>query len=309
MKTLLSVAALSAWNRRGTLVLVVLSIALATALLLTLERLRTDIRASFLQAVSGTDLVVGARTGPVQLMLYAVFRVGGATNSIGMDSVRAISEHRAVAWTVPLALGDSHRGFPVLGSTPAYFQHFRYGDQQALALAAGQPFAGTLDGLYEAVLGAEVAQRLGYRLGQRITLSHGLQAVGGALAAGHDDKPFTVVGVLARTGTPVDLGTINYATSPDWLKIDPLDFASMLPPGINLNVSDSDATAGGGMVALNDVRGRVERLGLKTYTQVIDSPAGPRTRVRVGPFDSRAEADAAGAKLRTAGLPAAILTL
>ncbi len=204
MKTLLSVAALSAWNRRGTLVLVVLSIALATALLLTLERLRTDIRASFLQAVSGTDLVVGARTGPVQLMLYAVFRVGGATNSIGMDSVRAISEHRAVAWTVPLALGDSHRGFPVLGSTPAYFQHFRYGDQQALALAAGQPFAGTLDGLYEAVLGAEVAQRLGYRLGQRITLSHGLQAVGGALAAGHDDKPFTVVGVLARTGTPVD---------------------------------------------------------------------------------------------------------
>ena len=80
MKALLQIAASSAWNRRGTLALVVLSIALATGLLLTLERLRSDIRSSFALAVSGTDLVVGARTGPVQLMLYAVFRVGGATN-------------------------------------------------------------------------------------------------------------------------------------------------------------------------------------------------------------------------------------
>jgi putative ABC transport system permease protein len=183
-----------------------LSIALATALLLSLERLRTDIRSSFSQAVSGTDLVVGARTGPVQLMLYAVFRVGGATNNIGMDSVRAIAEHRAVAWVVPMALGDSHRGHPVLGTTPEYFVHFAYGDRQPLALAQGRAFTGTLDGLYEAVLGSRVAQALGYKLGQRITLTHGWapSRPGGALAAEHADKPFTVVGVLARTGTPVD---------------------------------------------------------------------------------------------------------
>ena len=201
MTALLAIAARSAWNRRGTLALVMLSIALATALLLSLERLRSDIRSSFTQSVSGTDLIVGARTGPVQLMLYAVFRVGGATHGIGMDSVRAVAAHRAVAWTVPIALGDSHRGHPVLGTTAEYFTRFAYGDGQPLALAAGRAFAGTLDGLYEAVLGAEVADKLGYRLGQHITLSHGL---GGALAADHGDKPFTVVGVLARTGTPVD---------------------------------------------------------------------------------------------------------
>ena len=201
MTALLHVALISALNRRGTLALVMLSIALATALLLGLERLRTDIRSSFSQSVSGTDLVVGARTSPVQLMLYAVFRVGGATNNIGMDSVRAIEAHRAVAWVVPLSLGDSHRGRPVLGTTPAYFERFAYGDQQRLALAQGRPFAGTLDGLYEAVIGAEVAQALGYGLGQKITLSHGSAEV---LAAEHADKPFTVVGVLARTGTPVD---------------------------------------------------------------------------------------------------------
>jgi putative ABC transport system permease protein len=211
MTALLTIAARSAWNRRGTLVWVMLSIALATALLLTLERLRTDIRTSFAQAVSGTDLVVGARTGPVQLMLYAVFRVGSASNGVHMDSVRAVAAHRAVAWVVPLALGDSHRGRPVLGTTGDYFTRFAYGDKQALAFSQGRAFAGTLDGLYEAVIGAEVADALGYRLGQRITLAHGMEPLGdqddqsrGALSQRHDDKPFSVVGVLARTGTPVD---------------------------------------------------------------------------------------------------------
>ena len=201
MTALLHVALKSALNRRGTLALVMLSIALATTLLLALERLRTDIRTSFAQSVSGTDLVVGARTSPVQLMLLAVFRVGGATHNMRMDSVQALAQHRAVAWTVPLSLGDSHRGRPVLGTTAAYFDHFAYGDQHKLVLAQGRAFAGTLDGLYEAVIGAELALSLGYRLGQKITLSHGNSEV---LAQQHADKPFTVVGVLARTGTPVD---------------------------------------------------------------------------------------------------------
>ena len=201
MRPLLGLAWRSAWNRRGTLSLVVASIALATLLLLSFERMRADVRESFSQAVSGTDLIVGARTGPVQLMLYAVFRVGGATHNLRVSSVQALAEHRAVAWVVPISLGDSHRGFPVLGTTPAYFQHFLYADRQPLALVQGLSFRGDLDGLYEAVLGAEVAQRLGYRLGERITLSHGS---GGTPGLEHGDKPFTVVGILARTGTPVD---------------------------------------------------------------------------------------------------------
>ena len=106
MKTLLRIATRSALNRRGTLALVMLSIALATALLLGLERLRGDIRSSFTSAVSGTDLVVGPRTGPVQLMLYAVFHIGSAANTVSMDSVRALAAHRAVDWVVPIALGE-----------------------------------------------------------------------------------------------------------------------------------------------------------------------------------------------------------
>jgi putative ABC transport system permease protein len=201
MRAILAIALRSAWNRRGTLALVSLSVALSTFLLLGVERLRSDVRENFAQSVSGTDLIVGARSGPMQLLLYAVFRVGGATNNVRIDSLQAIARHRAVAWMVPLSLGDSHRGHPVLATTPGYFEHFRHGDRQPLALAQGRPFSGDLQGLYEVVLGAEVADQLGYRLGDKLTLSHG---GGGMPGAEHADKPFSVVGILQRTGTPVD---------------------------------------------------------------------------------------------------------
>jgi putative ABC transport system permease protein len=197
----LRVALASAWHRRGTLALVALSIALATLLLLGVERIRGDVRENFSQSVSGTDLIVGARGGSLQLMLYAVFRVGGATNNVRMSSLEQVARHRAVAWVVPLSLGDSHRGFPVLATTAAYFEHFRYGDKQPLELAQGRAFADGVEGLYEVVLGAEVAERLGYALGHELTLQHGGGEIPGAE---HADKPFTVVGVLKRTGTPVD---------------------------------------------------------------------------------------------------------
>ena len=201
MRPMLVIALRSAWNRRGTLSLVVFSIALSTLLLLGFERIRTDVRQNFSQSVSGTDLIVGARTGAVQLMLYAVFRVGGATNNIRVESLQAIAKQRAVDWVVPLSLGDSHRGHPVLATTKDYFTRFKYGDRQPLGLAQGRAFDGTPAQLYDVVIGAEVAEALGYRLGQRVTLSHGAGVIPGA---DHADKPFTVVGVLARTGTPVD---------------------------------------------------------------------------------------------------------
>ena len=197
MSPWLALAARSAWNRRLTLGLTLAAVSLSVALLLGVERLRHDARESFALSVSGTDLVVGARTSPVQLMLYAVFRIGEATNNIRWNAYRAIAADPAIAWTIPISLGDSHRGYPVLGTTPDYFAHFRYGNARALAFSAGRRFDGVLD----AVLGAEVADKLGYRIGDRIVLSHGIGGVG---LPEHADKPFSVVGILARTGTPVD---------------------------------------------------------------------------------------------------------
>ncbi|MGZ8268230.1 MAG: ABC transporter permease [Burkholderiales bacterium] len=196
MRHLLYLAARSAWNRRLTLSLTMAAIALSVALLLGVDRVRRDARESFSQSVSGTDLIVGARTSPVQLMLYSVFRIGEATNNMKWESFERAAAHPLVAWAIPLSLGDSHRGYSVVGTTKAYFDHFKYGDSQSLALAAGKPF----ESVFEAVVGAEVAQRLRYRAGDRIVLSHGA----GGLGAEHTDKPFAVVGVLAPTGTPVD---------------------------------------------------------------------------------------------------------
>ena len=161
MSALLSLAAHSAWNRRFVLSLIVLSIALSTFLLLGIERIRADVRENFSQSVSGTDLIVGARTGSVQLLLYSVFHIGAASNNIRWQSAQAVAQNRAVAWMVPISLGDSHRGFPWVASTRAYFEHFQYGDHQLLRIASGKPF----DGVFDLVLGAEVARRLGYKLG------------------------------------------------------------------------------------------------------------------------------------------------
>ncbi len=194
---LLRLALASLANRRATALLTVLVIALSVGLLLAVERVRTETRSSFASTISGTDLIVGARSGSVNLLLYSVFRIGNATNNIRWDSYQQIAALPRVKWAIPLSLGDSHRGYRVLGTTPDYFTHYRYGQDRALQLAAGRPFAD----LFEVVLGAEVARALGYRLGDEIVLAHGVGAIS---LTRHDDKPFRVAGILARTGTPVD---------------------------------------------------------------------------------------------------------
>jgi len=200
MKAILLLALRSAWARRLTLGITLIAIALSSALLIAVERVRGDAHMSFTQSISGVDLVVGARTGGVQLVLYAVFHSGAATNNIRWDSFEAISSHPSVAWAVPISLGDNHRGHPVVGTTAEYFERSRYADGRSIAFAAGRPFAGSVDRVFEAVLGSDVARELGYRVGDRITLTHGMAELG----PDHADKPFTVVGVLAPSGTPVD---------------------------------------------------------------------------------------------------------
>lgn len=234
MTALLGLAARSAWNRRFVLSLVVASIALSTLLLLAVERIRHDVRQNFSQAVSGTDLIVGARTGSVQLLLYSVFRIGNATNNISWRSAQAVAAMPGVAWTVPISLGDSHRGAAVVGTTSDYFRHFRHGEGQTLALAQGRVFADGNEGVFEAVLGAEVAARLAYPLGQRLVLSHG---DGTFSDNDHADKPFSVVGILAPTGTPVDRSVHISLQGMQALHIDWL--AGVPLPGLRLSAEQA----------------------------------------------------------------------
>lgn len=197
MTTLLGLALRSLWNRRLTAGLTALALALSVALLVGVEQVRKAARASFTQTLSGTDLIVGARTSPMQLLLYSVFHIGYASNEVSVQTWREVADSRLVAWTVPIALGDSHRGFRVMGTNGDLFAHYRYARTRQLEFAAG----GVFDGVYEAVLGADVAARLGYGPGSEIVVSHGIDDTG---FMEHDDKPFAVVGVLEPSGTPLD---------------------------------------------------------------------------------------------------------
>ena len=187
----------SLWSRRLAALFVVLAVAVSTVLYLSVERLRTGAWESFASTISGTDLIVGARSGGVQLMLYSVFRIGNATNNITWESAEDVAALPDVAWIVPLSLGDSHRGYRVVGTTDAYFERYRFGRDRSLALTEGEAFSD----LFDVVIGAEVADALGYRVGQRVVIAHGL---GSADLVQHDDLPFVVSGILERTGTPVD---------------------------------------------------------------------------------------------------------
>ncbi len=193
----LNLARQSLWNRRGTVLLTLISLVISIALLLGIDHIRKEAKHSFSQTISGTDLIVGARSGSINLLLYSVFRIGNPTNNITWNSYETVASQSQVAWTIPITLGDMHRGYRVIGTNTDYFEHFQYGRRQNLEFAEGREF----DHLFEAVIGWEVAQTLDYELGTELVISHGSGEVS---FVDHGDMPFTVSGILAPTGTPVD---------------------------------------------------------------------------------------------------------
>ena len=189
----LALASLAA--RALTVAMTIIAIALSVALFLGVEKVRTGAKASFADTISGTDLIVGARSGSVQLLLYSVFRIGNATNNLTWKSYQDIAARTEVDWIVPISLGDSHRQFRVMGTTPAFFDHYKYRSGKSLAMRDGA----IISDLFDAVIGADVATTLGYNIGDPIVIAHGL-----ASFIEHKDQPFRVSGILEKTGTPVD---------------------------------------------------------------------------------------------------------
>ena len=169
MSGLLGLAWASLKNRKATVLLTVVTLGLSVMLLIGIERVRHEARDSFLRSVSGTDLIVGARSHPVQLLLYAVFRIGEPTANMQWATYEKMRALPPVAWAVPISLGDSHQGYRVVGTTAEFFSRMGYGDDRGLTFREGAAF----DGLHDAVIGAEVADRLGYSPGSSMVLAHG----------------------------------------------------------------------------------------------------------------------------------------
>ncbi len=193
--TLTRLALLSLKSRALTVGLTVFAVALSVVLFLGVEKLRTGARASFADTISDTDLIMGARSGGVQLLLYSVFRIGNATNNVSWESYQDIASRPEIEWSVPISLGDSHRQFRVMGTTSEYFDRYKYRGGRSLEFVHGE----RMDDLLDAVVGADVAAQLGYSVGDPIVVAHGI-----ASFSEHEDTPFRISGVLKKTGTPVD---------------------------------------------------------------------------------------------------------
>lgn len=194
----LNLALKSLKNRSLASILTVVSIALSVVLLLSVERAKRAAEEGFTQTISKTDLIVGARSGPTQLILYTVFNMGNATHNISYSTYETLKKHPAIDWTIPYSLGDGHRGFRVVGTTRDFFEHYRFRGDKKVEFTEGQAFSG----LWDVVIGADVARKLNYKLGDKIVVAHGVTRGEGIQK--HDDKPFTITGMMKRTGTALD---------------------------------------------------------------------------------------------------------
>lgn len=258
--------------RALTVGMTILAIALSVMLYLGVEKLRTGARASFADTVSGTDLIVGARSGSVQLLLYSVFRIGNATNNVSWESYQDLAARPEIDWIVPISLGDSHRQFRVMGTTPAFFEHYKYRGGRTLDFTTGHG----LDDLYDAVIGADVAATLGYETGDPIVVSHGL-----ASFSHHDDQPFKVAGVLAKTGTPVDRTVIISLRAITAIHVDWRSGARSPGEGTPVDViRGMDLTPDAITAAMIGVKSRLKIFGLQRW--VNDYPEEPLLAILPG---------------------------
>ncbi|GIX23457.1 MAG: peptide ABC transporter permease [Caldimonas sp.] len=174
------------WATLLHLGLLSLSLASITLVLLVSEQIEKGLQ----RDLAGIDLVVGAKGSPMQLILAGVFHLDVPTGNIPAEEVQRWRAHPLVEAVIPVSLGDSYRGFRIVGTEPAYLTHY------GARFAQGRVWRETL----EAVLGADVAARTGLRVGDRFVGVHGLGGEGEA----HGETPYTVVGVLERSGRVLD---------------------------------------------------------------------------------------------------------
>ena len=217
--------------------LVTISLMASMVLLLSIERIQQGTEEGFNQSISGVDAIIGPRSSSLELVLYTVFHLGRPTNNITTKTINDVKQRSDISWLVPIALGDSHRGYRVIATEPNYFQHIRYGNNQPLTFSKGAPFAE----LSEATLGSDVAEKLNYSVGSEIQITHGsIESIGSK----HDDFSFTVTGVLNKTGTPIDqaifldlkgyeLLHLGWKSGKKVFSLEDIDLSSLPPDALN----------------------------------------------------------------------------
>jgi len=178
------------WSRPLAAGLNVLLLALGVASITLVLLISSQIDHAFERDLKGIDVVVGAKGSPIQLILAGVFHIDTPTGNIPLADVTTLQQDARVATLIPLSLGDSFRGFRIVGTTADYVTHYE------ATLASGVMWKLPL----EAVIGAEIATNTGLKPGNSFIGSHGLGAEGHA----HGSTPYQVTGVLAPCSCVLD---------------------------------------------------------------------------------------------------------
>ena len=178
------------WSRPLGAALNVLLLSLGLASISFLLLVGYQLNQAFDKDLAGIDVVVGAKGSPMQLILCGVFHIDVPPGNIPLKAVQALETNPMLASVIPISLGDNLGGFRIVGTTPAYVEHY------GATLAQGRVW----DAPMQVLLGATVASKLGLQLGQPFVGAHGLAAGGHT----HAEHPYTVVGILQRTGTVID---------------------------------------------------------------------------------------------------------
>lgn len=233
---LISLAWSSLCSRKKSVILTFLSLLISISVLISVEHIRQQAKTSFNRTISGADLIVGAPSGQLNLLLYSVFRMGDPTSNIDYQSYEMLKNDQQVAWAIPISLGDSHRGFRVLGTNGDYFTHYQFGDKKSLEFTAGKPFAG----MFDTVIGADVAKTLGYQVGDKIIVAHG---IGHTSFSHHDHSPFVISGILKPTGTPVDKTVHVTLPAIEAIHLPPSQLAQILSSESSVDIQPDSVTA------------------------------------------------------------------
>ncbi|PKF62997.1 hypothetical protein CW745_06110 [Psychromonas sp. psych-6C06] len=194
---ILSLAFKSLWNRKLTFFITLFSIAISVTLLLGVQTLKDETKTSFMKSISGTDLIIGARGASSQLLLSSVFHIGNTTNTLKYSSYEQIAKLPTVEWAVPISLGDSHKGYTVMATDLSFFEHYSYANKQKIAIQKGK----ISTDMFAVAIGADVAKKLNYKIGDSIIMTHGGGEIHGH---DHDDIPYFISAILKPTFTAID---------------------------------------------------------------------------------------------------------
>ncbi|MDC6366509.1 MULTISPECIES: ABC transporter permease [Flavobacteriaceae] len=171
-----------------SLLLLVLSVSLVTYVLQLSEQVGGQLKKN----IAPFDMVVGAKGSPLQLVLSSVLHIDVPTGNIPLKEAESLAKNPLVETTVPVSYGDNYKGYRILGTEHEYL------DRYQAKLEEGDLFANS----FEVVAGSAVAQKLGLKVGDTFTSSHGLASTS---METHENHPFTITGLLKPTGTVVDM--------------------------------------------------------------------------------------------------------